>query len=157
MKTAVSELRSGSRVNTLRSFSTPVVFHRFLPPALFLPYSLLLIFVLSYIRNSDRRRRRGAAREGEKTRGPLAIIKGEELVARGEQRQRSSRQINLRRDLRSRTSLSAYVYTRACASADLACVRVRERGGLSSIGSFRGCVGHNTTRTSHMDQLLPSI
>lgn len=51
-----------------------------------------------------------------------------------EQRQRPSRQINLRRDLRSRTSLSAYVYARAPAGLACAC-RPYRSGGLSSIAT----------------------
>lgn len=57
-------------------------------------------------------------------RGPLArLSKGRSCGGAREQHQRSSRQINLRRDLRSGTSLSAYirVYTCARAPAGLAC------------------------------------
>lgn len=75
----------------------------------------------------------------ERERGPLAHIhihtrdyqRGGVGGAR-KQRQWSSRQINLRRDLRSRTSLSACVYARA--HLQVSHVRARlYRSGLSSI------------------------
>lgn len=78
-----------------------------------------------HIRNSDR--------EGEKEASFHDYQRGGAGGAR-EQRQRPPRQINLRRDLRSRTSLSAYVYARAPAGLACAC-RPYRSGGLSSIAT----------------------
>lgn len=111
-----SEFRSESRLNTFRPFPP----HSYASSSSFL-LSLPPTFSSSpsqHIRNSDKE---GAGRR-RKERPPRDYQRGGAGGAR-EQHQRSSRQINLRRDLRSGTSLSAYirVYTCARAPAGLAC------------------------------------
>lgn len=88
-----------------------------------------------HIRNSER--------EGEKEASFHDYQRGGVGGAR-EQRQRPPRQINLRRDLRSRTSLSVYVYARAPAGLACACPAVQERRAIVHRDEgFRGRVGLN--------------
>lgn len=100
----------------------------------------------------------------EKKAPPSRLSKGRSWRRARVQRQRSSRQINLRRDLRPRTSLSAciHVYTRirVYTRAHLRASRVRARpygsGAIVHRDRFRGCVELNDEKR-RMDQLLPIL
>jgi len=84
---------------------------------------------------TGREEKRERERETEEERVPRDYQRGGADGAK-EQRQRSSRQINLRRDLRSGTSLSAYVCTRSRTCRPRMCVSGIYGSGLSSIARF---------------------
>lgn len=129
-------------------FSTRVHSVLFLPcfsfASLFLPPSQLRVSPHSVFRR------------GERKRPPSRLSKGRSWWRAREQRQRSSRQINLRRDLRPRTSLSL----RICTRAHLRASRVRSwpyrSGAIVHRSRFRGCVELNDEKR-RMDQLLPIL